>query len=118
MTVPPAREALTDALQDADAEVRRVAAAALERLESLADLQRLTRVLEAGTPPQALRALSALGELGGPRALSAVVAALRSPLREVRAAAVKILGAARDAAAIDSELRPREIGRASCRERV
>jgi HEAT repeat protein len=99
-------EKLRKALQDVSPAVRAAAAESLERLEASANLERFAALL-GGRNPQAgatpgpdakddkvarIRAVYALGEIGGEAVLAPLVGALGDPVHDVRCAAIRVLG--------------------------
>ena len=90
-----ASDALTAALADADADVRRQAAGALGRLRSTTAVPALAGALRDPSRQVRIEALFALAAIRDPRALGAVAASLRDPDAMVRAHAACALRALR-----------------------
>lgn len=86
------KEALVEALSDAESGVREAAAAALEKLESVQGLDAIARVLKNGSRDQQIRAIYALEKVASPKAFSPLVAALSAEEADVRGAALQVLG--------------------------
>ncbi|MFQ5520663.1 MAG: HEAT repeat domain-containing protein [Candidatus Methylomirabilia bacterium] len=94
------RAALATLVNDQSEEVRRAAAEGLERLGSLEAIGQIKETLERAEKGQQLRAVYALGTLRDAQAMAAVVAALKSPEVDIRAAAIRAM-ASWDERAID-----------------
>lgn len=100
-TLMRVRLALTLALRDQEDSVRSEAAQALERIEAVASLEHLGATAKSVDPPEALRALYSAAKIGGEKAFGILLNALKSPQRDVRAAAVKLLAPIRDPRVLD-----------------
>ncbi|MEE8228861.1 MAG: HEAT repeat domain-containing protein, partial [candidate division NC10 bacterium] len=83
------RLALTLALRDREVGVRIEAARALERVEGVSALEHLAVTAESADTEGALRAIYAVGDIGGEKAFAILLKALKASQVEVRAAAVK-----------------------------
>ncbi|MBW7863189.1 MAG: HEAT repeat domain-containing protein [Candidatus Hydrogenedentes bacterium] len=81
---------LTEALGDANRNVRKAAAAALERL-GVFEVEPHLRALQAKSAEVRLKAARALGQLGDPRAVQPLIQTLGDPDTPVRRAAVSAL---------------------------
>lgn len=79
-------------LQDKDAEIRKSAAMAIEKLETRDRLQFLTKKIETGEMLEKVRAIYALADLKGASILGALITASKDPSEDVRAAAARMLG--------------------------
>ena len=87
------RTALASLLQDPDPEVRAAAARSLEQLESRGNLAELLDLLKQGSLPEKVRAIFALGEIGGDKVLPALKYCAGRPEPDIRIAALEVLGA-------------------------
>ncbi|HEY5976056.1 MAG TPA: HEAT repeat domain-containing protein, partial [Geobacteraceae bacterium] len=86
------REALALLLKDSHVEVRQAAAQALERLEGKMGLPEILDLLRKGRLAEKVRAIYALGEIGGPKAVAALVYCAGRPEDDIRSAAIEALG--------------------------
>src|SRR3972149_8149353 len=96
------KEILIAALKDADADVRKAAAEALEKLEARERLDALAKKIESGQMIEKVKVIYALSDLRGPRVAAILSAALKDPSEDVRAAAARALGAMGDATVLQS----------------
>ena len=97
---PAVVAALTDALKDSDAEVRKTAMQALIRLRSAVAFEPLVSALKDSDAEVRQQAAFGLGQLRDPRASAALAGALRDNDAEVRQQAAFALGQLRDASAV------------------
>jgi len=86
------KETLLSALQDKDAEIRKTAAAAIEKLETRDRLDFIAKKIETGEMLDKVRAVYALADLKGAKILEVLVKASKDPSEDVRAATVRMLG--------------------------
>ncbi len=86
------KEILLGALKDADTQVRKAAAEALEKLQARERLDALARKIEAGEMLEKIRVIYAVSDLRGPRIAEVLTASLKDPSEDVRAAGVRALG--------------------------
>jgi HEAT repeat protein len=84
--------ALMPLLKDSVPEVQAVAAAAIERLENSAGLEAILVTLKNGDIGTRVRAIYALGEIGGEQVLKPLIYCAARPEEELRSAAVAALG--------------------------
>src|SRR3990172_1923523 len=96
------KEILLAALKDADADVRKAAAEAMERLEARERLDALAKKVESGPMLEKVKGIYALSDLRGRRVAAILSAALKDPSEDVRAAAARALGAMGDATVLQS----------------
>ncbi len=94
-------EHLRAALRDPDSGVRTAVARALERVESREDVACLVERLSSEDKLTRLNAVYGLGAVGDETALRALVSALRDPVEDIRAAAVRTLGELRAPVTLD-----------------
>ena len=94
-------DGLVAALKDADAGVRRQAAAALGELGSARAVPGLIDALKDSDPGVRQRAIASLAEIGDPRAAAGLAAALKDASADIRARAASALGELQDAAAVE-----------------
>ena len=92
MAMDKRKQMLVSALNDKDGTVRSAAAEALERLEIRAKTPYLEKLIETGEKIEKLRAVYALSTLRGAGILLIIVKALKDPVEDVRAAALRVLG--------------------------
>lgn len=90
------KEVLIDALKEADEEVRKSAAWALEKLQARDRLEELLKKLSAGAMLEKIRVIYALSDLRGPQIAGALTGALKDTSDDVRAAAARALGSLGD----------------------
>lgn len=86
------KELLITMLKDTDADVRSAAAASLERLESFQSLEVVLEQLKKGGLPEKVRAIYALGAIGGQQVLKPLVYCAARPEDDLKAAAIDVLG--------------------------
>lgn len=79
-------------LKDNDPEVRNVAAEAIERLEGSCALDEIMQSLKKGDTGAKIRAIYALGTIGGDRVVAPLVYCAGRPEDGIRAAAIEVLG--------------------------
>ena len=79
-------------LKDSDPEVRNVAAEAIERLEGCCALDEILQSLKTGDTGAKIRAIYAMGEIGGDKVVAPLVYCAGRPEDGIRAAAVEVLG--------------------------
>lgn len=79
-------------LKDAEQEVRTAAARAIERLEGGSAFEEIMQSLKKGDTGAKIRAIYALGEIGGDRVVAPLVYCAGRPEDGIRAAAVEMLG--------------------------
>lgn len=84
--------ALVPLLKDQTPEVQAAAAAAIERLENSAGLEGVLVALKNGDTGTRVRAIYALGEIGGEQVLKPLLYCAARPEEELRSAAVSALG--------------------------
>lgn len=94
------RDILLGALKDADSQVRKAAAEALEKLQARERLDALEKKIETGEMLEKIRIIYALSDLRGPKVAEVLSRALKDPLEDVRAAAVRALSTLGDPAAL------------------
>jgi len=83
---------LTPLLKDSDPEVRNAVAEAIERLEGSCALEEIMQSLKTGDTGTKIRAIYAMGDIGGDRVLAPLVYCAGRPEDGIRAAAVEVLG--------------------------
>jgi len=86
------REALIPLLNDSESGVRTAAAAALEKLEGLQGVDALLEQLKKGNLAEKVRAIYALGETGGEKAIKPLVYCASRPEVDLKGAAIDALG--------------------------
>lgn len=86
------KELLIGMLKDADAEVSSAAAAALEHLENVQSLSEVLEQLKKGGTSEKVRAIYALGAIGGQQVLKPLVYCASRPEDDLKAAAIDVLG--------------------------
>ena len=79
-------------LKDKDPEVCNSAAEAIERLEGICALDEIMQSLKTGDTGAKIRAIYAMGEIGGDRVVAPLVYCAGRPEDGLRAAAVEVLG--------------------------
>jgi HEAT repeat protein len=84
--------ALRSLLKDPVPDVRSAAAEAIERLEAAASVDKILEALKTGDTAARIRAIYALGEIGGERVLPPLVYCARRPEVDIRSAATAVLG--------------------------
>jgi HEAT repeat protein len=91
-TISNRKELLITMLKDADADVRSAAAASLERLENVQRQDEVLEQLKKGDIAQKVRAIYALGAIGGQQVLKPLAYCAARPEDELKAAAIDVLG--------------------------
>ena len=91
-------ELLVDVLLHSTSEIRPIVGSLLERL---AGMDRFLENMASMDPQQRLRAAEAVGAIGGPRAVDAIVGTLSDPDERVRIRSLELLGDLGDQRAID-----------------
>ncbi|MBI5562477.1 MAG: HEAT repeat domain-containing protein [Deltaproteobacteria bacterium] len=86
------RELLTAALGGQNDEIKRLAAEAVEKLETRARMEALAKKIESAEMLERVRAIYAMTDLRGARPVEILVKAAKDPSEDVRAAAVRVLG--------------------------
>lgn len=86
------KELLIGMLKDTDAEVSSAAAASLERLENVQSLDEVLEQLKKGGIPEKVRAIYALGAIGGQQVLKPLAYCAARPEDDLKAAAIDVLG--------------------------
>jgi len=94
------RDILLGAMKDADSQVRKAAAEALEKLQARERLDALERKIEMGEMLEKIRIIYALSDLRGPKVAGVLARALKDPVEDVRAAAVRALSGLGDPAVL------------------
>lgn len=84
--------ALRPLLKDGSEDVRQAAASAIEHLEGVSGLDEVLAALKTGDTGARVRAIYALGAIGGERVMAPLVYCSRRPEDDIRAAAVEVLG--------------------------
>lgn len=85
-------EALAHLLKDSHEEVRRAAAQALESLEETGSLNGMLELLKKGNLGEKVRAIYALGKIGGDKVLPPLLYCVTRPEEDLKAAAIEALG--------------------------
>lgn len=86
------KELLIRMLKDSDVDVTTAAAAALERLESVQSLDEVLDQLKKGDLAGKIRAIYALGAIGGEKVFTPLVYCASRPENDLKAAAIDVLG--------------------------
>jgi HEAT repeat protein len=86
------KEALIAVLKDPDEEVRTAAAQALERLEGISCMDEVLSSLRKGDIPTKIKALYALGKIGGEQVLPPLTYCASRPEEELKSVAIEVLG--------------------------
>lgn len=86
------REALVNLLQDPDCDVRTAASTSLEHLESAGSIDEFIQLLKEGNRVEKIRAIHALGEIGGEAVLAALTFCATLSDEDLKAAAIDALG--------------------------
>ena len=86
------KELLISMLKDPDGDVSAAAAAALEKLEGVLGVDAVLVQLRKGSLGEKVRAIYALGEIGGEKALAPLVYCASRPEEELKGAAIDALG--------------------------
>ncbi|MDT8442197.1 MAG: HEAT repeat domain-containing protein [Desulfuromonadales bacterium] len=92
MSVEQRRALLIELLGDPDRLVQEAAAAALEKLESLLDLEQIVRDLKADQRGQRVRAIYAMEHVQSSEIFPYLIDLLKDPDADIRSAAVQVLG--------------------------
>ena len=87
------RAALAALLQDPSSQVRNAAARSLERIDARGNLAELLDLLKRGSLPEKIRAIFALGEIGGDKVLPALTYCAGRSEPDIRIASLEVLGA-------------------------
>ena len=77
------REILLGALKDADSQVKKAAAEALESLQARERVDALEKKIETGEMLEKIRVIYALSDLRGPRVAEALAKSLKDPVEDV-----------------------------------
>jgi len=85
-------DALIPLLKDADPDVCRTVAHAIEHLEVAGDITDILQSLKSGTMGARISAIYALGEIGGEKAIPPLIYCAERPEDDIRSAAVEMLG--------------------------
>jgi len=93
-------QALQPLLKDENPEVRQAAAQAIERLEGIAGIDEILLTLKKGDTAAKIRAMYALGSIGGERAVAPLIYCAGRPEEDIRSVAVEALGLIATAAVI------------------
>src|ERR1035441_2886199 len=94
------REVLATLLTDPSEEVQTAAAEALERLEGIGSLPEILDALKKGDRGTKIKALDALGKIGGEAVLSPILYCAARPEEDLKSVAVEILGVLADSRAL------------------
>jgi len=86
------RGALAPLLRDPSPEVRTAAATALERIENNASLVEVMESLQKGGVPAKIKAIYALGKIGGEQVLPPLIYCAARPEEGIKSAAIEVLG--------------------------
>lgn len=86
------KKLLREALGDSDEGVRREAAAALEKLESIANLEQILETLKSENRGLRIRAIFALERINSAKVFPPLLKALEDPDADIRSTAVQVLG--------------------------
>ena len=86
------KQLLVRALQDADENIRTLAAESLERLDIRGRVDFFSKILDTGDKMAKLRAVYALSNLRGPQIVSILLKAAKDEIEDVRAAAIRVIG--------------------------
>lgn len=90
------KQLLIAALQDTDEQVRKLAADALEKIETRDRLYVLEKKIDRGEMIDKIRAVYALGDLKGAAIIEILKKAAKDPSEDVRSAAVRVMGSTGD----------------------
>lgn len=94
------KETLIAALRDGDENVRKTAAAALEKIEVRERIDHLAGKIESGEMLEKIKGVYALNGLKGPKITEILLNAAKDPSEDVRAAAVRVLSNLSDSSAL------------------
>jgi HEAT repeat protein len=86
------KELLIRMLKDSDIEVSSAAATAIERLENLQSLDEILDQLKKGDIAEKIRAIYALGAIGGEKVLTPLTYCASRPEEDLKSAAIDVLG--------------------------
>jgi len=86
------KELLIRMLKDSDPEVSSAAAAALQRIERFQSLDEVLDQLKKGGIPEKVRAIYALGAIGGEKVINPLIYCASRPEDALKAAAIDVLG--------------------------
>ncbi|OGP14208.1 MAG: hypothetical protein A2052_01580 [Deltaproteobacteria bacterium GWA2_54_12] len=86
------REILLGALKDADSQVKKAAADALEKLQARERIDALAQKIATGEMLEKIKVIYALSDLRGPRVAEVLAKTLKDPVEDIRAAGVRALG--------------------------
>lgn len=93
-------QALQALLTDQSPEVRAAAARAIEHLEGIATLEEILFSLKNGAMGAKIRAIYALGRIGGERVVAPLIYCAGRPEQDIRSVAVEMLGSLANPAAL------------------
>jgi HEAT repeat protein len=93
-------QALQALLKDQEPEVRAAAAQAIEQLEGVSSLDEIIFSLKKGDTGTKIRAIYALGLIGGEKAVAPLIYCAGRPEDDIRSAAVEVLGSLKTPAAL------------------
>src|SRR3989338_9217361 len=91
------KEVLVRSLKDTDEAIRKLAAEALEKVETRDRMETIEKFINQGEKMEKLRAVYALGRLKGQKVIQLLLKAVKDPIEDVRAAAIRVLGKMGDA---------------------
>jgi hypothetical protein len=111
-------DALTGALKDSDAGVRRQAAVSLGQMDNARAVPALIEALKDAEPGVKQRAIVALGQLGDARAAAGLAATLKDASPDIRARAASALGELQDRSAVEPLIAAARDANADVRRRV
>lgn len=86
------KDIIMAALKDADTSIRKAAAEALEKLQARERIETHAMKIATGEMLEKVKVIYAISELRGPRVAEILTNALKDPVEDVRAAAVRALG--------------------------
>src|ERR687887_487547 len=86
------RDARFGLLKDPVDEVRLAAAQSLEALEGAGSLEEVLTLLKKGDLPAKVRAIYALGQIGGEKVLAPLLYCITRPEEDLKGAAIEVLG--------------------------
>src|SRR3970282_2329369 len=79
-------------LKDSDENIRKLAAESLEKIKTRERMDTIEKFINSGEKLEKLRAVYALGRLKGQKAIQLLLKAIKDPIEDVRAAAIRVLG--------------------------
>lgn len=91
------KEILVKFLKDPDESIRTIAAESLEKVETRERLDGIEKTIQGGNKLAKLRAVYALIGLKGQKVILLLLNAIKDPIEDVRAAAIRVLGKTGDA---------------------